>query len=651
MMKWMHRWRWIALLLAAACSAAPPPPAAAIRLLEPWIPYPAVAVVGEPAHVWQFVAPEPAPIRIRVETEGRLQVTLKAADGSLVAAGRDMSVLLPAAGIYSVEVLALAGESGAYTLLLTFTDRTPLPSNTPTLPPPPSLTPTVTPTITPSLTPSRTHTPSHTPTPSLTPTSTHTPSLTYTPSVTFTPSVTPTAVWANLGRLIGPLTPDETAEGMLISAFDRHVYTLFVEQGQFITLEVADADSGLDPTVTLYDPEGQAVAFDDSSGDRGAARLLNVRAAANGLYLVQIASASLSAGATGRYRIRAQVGAPAVVERSSALDSDAFIVRPLPDPIPLQTDSLPAGQPVLDRLENSGAVRRYFIETAGGITATIAASAQPGSTLIPRIELVNPGGDLMLSAVGTLTTPAIIPGMALLEAGTYSVFVSSAAGSGEIVVGWDIGPAYATAYLGEAAADTAIRGNLTLPGSRIVYGLRLNAGDAIDLAFSAVPGLIIALDGPGGARLAQTTGSLNNLTISVTGWYEASAFAPDGGATGEYQWFWRRVRAGSTPTPAPRSIPLLTASTVLFASAYQSYPFYALAGQTIRIRVSGHPPVDPVIAVLDRTGVPIAEGDDSAGSLNPDLRFTIPQDGTYTVRVHAYDDAGGAVTIRVELEP
>ncbi|MEJ5189598.1 MAG: hypothetical protein WHT84_10345, partial [Breznakiellaceae bacterium] len=44
-------------------------------------------------------------------------------------------------------------------------------------------------------------------------------------------------------------------------------------------------------------------------------------------------------------------------------------------------------------------------------------------------------------------------GIALLEAGTYSVFVSSAAGGGEIVVGWDIGPAYATAYLGEAAAE------------------------------------------------------------------------------------------------------------------------------------------------------------------------------------------------------
>ncbi|MCS7072502.1 MAG: PPC domain-containing protein, partial [Anaerolinea sp.] len=329
---------------------------------------------------------------------------------------------------------------------------------------------------------------------------------------------------------------------------------------------------------------------------------------------------------------------------------DGFMVRPLPDPIPPQTGYLQPGQPVFDRLASSGDVRRYFIETTGGVTVTIAAYTRMGSSAIPRIELVNPGGDLMLSAAGTMTLPAIIPGLALLEAGRYSLFVTSGGGGGEIAVGWDFGETYVREYLGEAAVEIAIRGELTLPGSGAVHGMWLNAGDVIDIAIDAGDGLLIALNRPGGARLATSSGRIDELSIPVTGWYEAMIFAPDGTTTGVYEWRWERVRAGSTPTPALLPVPLLTVDTVLSAQRYLFYPFYAPAGQTIRAHVSGAPPVDPVIAVLDDAGAVIAQGDDSASSLNPDIRFTTPRDGTYTVRVHAYNGEGGAATISVELE-
>lgn len=649
---------WLALMVIAACSPPTEPPIVAIRVLEPWMAYSDVAAAGEPAHAWQFVVAEPGPIRVRVQTDADLQVTLKAADGALLAAGRDMSVLLPAAGVYSVEVQVTSGAGGIYSIEVSYSDRTPVPSSTPTPTAIPSLTPTMPPTITSSYTPSRTPTPTLTFTPSqtytatLTPSATFTSSATYTPSTTFTPSLTPTAVWATLGSLIGTLVPGVETEGVLISAFDRHIYALEVDAGAFITVHAAAIGAEFDPAITLYDPRGMAIAFDDDSGGAGAARILNVRAAegAGGTYFVQVGGAALSAGATGGYRLRAEVGAPTAAAGQPDELAEQSAPRPMNQPIPAVSDGLTPGQPVIDQLVSAGAVRRFLIETGGGAIITVAARAGTGSGVIPRIEVVNPGGDLMLAASGTSAVPAIIPGLALLEAGTYSVYVTSAAGAGDVIVGYDFGEAYVATFLGDAPPDRVISGALALPGSRDVYTMPLSAGDVIDLEIGAAGGLTLALNGPDGTRLAQTDGRISGLTIGANGMYAVSIFAADGSRISAYQWAWRRVIAGSTPTPTPERIPLLTTDDVLSAQAYRYYPFFAQAGQTVRVRVSGVPPVDPVVAVLAADGSVIAEGDDSADGLNPDLRFVIPQDGTYTLRASAYNSAGGAVTIRVELE-
>jgi hypothetical protein len=58
---------------------------------------------------------------------------------------------------------------------------------------------------------------------------------------------------------------------------------------------------------------------------------------------------------------------------------------------------------------------------------------------------------------------------------------------------------------------------------------------------------------------------------------------------------------------------------------------------------------DPVAALLAPDGTVIAEGDDSAASLNPDFTLVMPATGTYTLRVNGYGVSGGAVAISVEL--
>jgi hypothetical protein len=124
-------------------------------------------------------------------------------------------------------------------------------------------------------------------------------------------------------------------------------------------------------------------------------------------------------------------------------------------------------------------------------------------------------------------------------------------------------------------------------------------------------------------------------------------------SVGNYTLVWRYINAAPTPTPMPGVVPMFTVQDVLPRDTYRFYPFQGQQGQQIQIRVRAVPNslLDPVAALLDPDGEEIVSVDDSDGTLNPRFTFTIPENGTYTVRVNGYLSEGAFELVVERLFP
>lgn len=512
-------------LLAAACVATPTPPPS-VHILNADQTFHEILTETDPVHQWQFVGKAGEGVRISTSADesAALVVDLRSPDGVLVAgttAGSAVGTALPMDGVYLLTISKpRRSPDAAYSLRLTFLDRAT-----------PTLTPTFTVTPAPSRTPTFTHTPTDTLTPSLTPTDTRTPTLTWTPS----------PVYAPLGALVGSLTSDQAVDGSFLSAFDRQVYQFAGATGQYASLLMtAPAGSPVDPRITLYDPAGAALATDDDSGGGQDALILSVHLPVGGIYFVQV-----TGGESGAYLIKLAITDEPVVDvvRQSAAPGGTATPVAIGSNVHLPPDTLITGQVAPGRLFD-----RYFINAEAGDVLTIRAQTTQGSLLRLALELYTPAGELMthIESVGGAT---LIPGVGVIETGTYALFVTDSGQSG---------------------------GGYTL------------------------------------------------------------SFHFDSRA--------------ETPTPLPRTI--LSATDPFPPRTYLYYPFQGTAGARIHLRVEAlDGDLDPVAALIDPSGTVIAEGDDSAGTMNPDFEASLPADGTYILRVNGYGETSGSARVSVEALP
>ena len=218
----------------------------------------------------------------------------------------------------------------------------------------------------------------------------------------------------------------------------------------------------------------------------------------------------------------------------------------------------------------------------------------------------------------------LIPGIGVLENGTYSVFISEAA---RYVVGYGRGATYADILRGTAAADSPLIGG-DMPGLRDLWWLALTAGDVVELS---APGAHLSVIAPDGSSAAEGDNPLQ-ITAAVTGEYHVY------GEGTNYLFRWRALTAAPT---APPPVLILSADDPLPPQTYLYYPFQGESGRHIHIRVEAlDASFDPVAALLDPDGNEIASGDDSEGSLNPDFEALLPVDGTYMLRVNGYGELG-----------
>jgi hypothetical protein len=459
------------------------------------------------------------------------------------------------------------------------------------------------------------------------------------------------------------LTNGLAVSGTLISSFERHIYVFDSAGGEYATLQMVCAsgmcsEGGIDPVVTLLDPQGDPVAMDDNTNGGGGALLRNILLPAAGKYYVQAVSGS----GTGDYVLSLSLSGntlPVVFVATTTATSTPVVgtATPLPG-----GDQLHDHVPVAGTIEQSGGFKRYFILAQPAEIVTVAASPAPGSAIQPRVQIINPGGEVLFDVPSRADNggDALVPALSLLEGGVYSVFVTADNDTtGGFIVSYGSGSSHREVMRGEALPDQPYASAVERRGIRDVWTLLLHRNDVIVASVRTQnPGFNPALElvAPDGTVLAQGDDERDNINPAietirapVTGLYQLRVTGVNAGSFGPYQLLWQRAIPAPTATPRTAAYPILTADDTVPAQTYLSYPFQGFAGQRVGIQVIAvSPELDPVAALLAPDGTIIAQGDDSEDSLNPQFETVLPVTGTYTLRVNGYNATSGVVEVLVE---
>lgn len=657
--------KWVCLvllaLLLAACSAGDEQPTLVAndlplvtRVLPAWIETQDALQAQERGRRWQFVAGDGDGVQITATdaTGQPMPIVLSDAQGRILSRGMGAAIaVLPVGGTFNADVLrpdTIVPELKLkYSVRLSLTNR-----ETPTATVTPTRTATATRTATDTLTATRT------PTATRTGTATRTPTNTFTPSNTPMPSNTPTAVYAPLGSFQGVLTAGMPANGRLIATFDRLVWAVPAQRGDFLTIEAAPGADEFDPALAIYDPQGRLMAMDDDAGGGQAARLFAVEIDAPGTYYVQAYSRS-STGGTVTVRLA----------RDASRPRPALVAPTGTPPLPLGTlaaqaglDTLADHVPVLSTIERRGDFQRFVFQGRTGGIYTIAARPADGSGIVPRVQLFNPAGELMSDVIASPESgnDALIPSLGVIEDGVYSVFVTGEYDTtGAFIVAMGLGGSYADVLRPELLANRPVAGELARRGLRDVYPLNLNAGDVVTIQVTPrTAGLVavLALVAPDGTVLAQSpdaaagTYALSSVSAPVTGTYRVrvTGYNRNNLGAGAYEVVWLRTRLAPTATPPLATYLLLAADDILRANQYTEYVFQGFAGQRVQVDVTAiAPDLDPVAELFGPDGNSVIFVDDGDFSRNPSFIVQLPSSGAFTLRVNGYNGSAGAVELTV----
>jgi hypothetical protein len=329
---------------------------------------------------------------------------------------------------------------------------------------------------------------------------------------------------------------------------------------------------------------------------------------------------------------------------------------------------LPGGEqlydhvPVAGRIEQPGDFKRFFIVAQPAEIVTIAAGPAPGSPILPHVEIVNPGGEVLFDVPSRLDNggDALVPALSLLEGGVYSIFVTADSNStGDFIVSYGRGSSHREVMRGEALPDLEYASAIERRGLREAWTILLHRDDVIVANVRTQnPGFNPALElvAPDGTTLARGDDEQDNINpvlqsirAPLTGLYRLRVTGVNAGTFGPYQLFWQRTIPAATATPRTASYPILTADDIVPAQTYLDYPFQGFAGQRVGIQVIAvSPDLDPVAALIAPDGTVIAQGDDSENSLNPIFEAVLPVTGTYILRVNGYNATSGTVEVLVE---
>jgi len=567
---------------------------------------------------WDFAGIMGDPVQVLIEAEEAAQfnVMIQDAAGSTLATGIDPQLTLPADGIYTVLVQGLNERSRRYEISLIYTDR-----------PDPNIA-----------------------------------VATPLPEVVGVP--TPTPDFGTLGRFISRIDYGETLDAIFTEQTPRHIYTFTGSAGDVITAQLERISGTVDPLLVLYDADSNPLAMDDNSGGGRTAMLRNIRLPQDGNYNLQVTGS----GQFGDYMLR-------LFEGEMQIDP----IRPdVPPPTPIPPFAIPtlaAGArdirladhvPLVESLERPSDFGRHSFAAEAGDTITLAVALMPNSELLPEVEVIDALGEIITTQTSSASrfNGVFIEPFMVEESGVNQIIVRSERNTtGDYMIGYGQGTSWRDSYQREVMATERIEGEIFQRGIRDVWVLRLIAGDVITAAvtpdtnspldpileLTTADGTLVSSDDNSGGDRSALIGS---ATIPTSGHYFLRVRDASAAQVGSYALVWRYINRAATATPPPAYIPIMSVDDGVDANDYNFYVFQGQAGQQVRVRVNGKPgsSFDPVAAVLAPDGTILVEGDDSEGTLNPLMFLTLPEDGTYSVRVNGYL-SGGEFDVYVDEIP
>jgi len=566
--------------------------------------------------LWHFEAQRGDTVRVRaMSSTMRLHLSLFSVDGLLMVEGDGgLEALITDDGVYRLSVKSVSG-AGAFQLGLS-SDRFPPP-------PPPTLTPI--------------------------------------PVVVGVPTPTPALVGE--GVFVGILSPSETLAGEFKVADAPHLYTFTPQIGQVVRLTLTQVNGAANPLMSLISPSGALIASDMFSDNGDGARLQNIPLAENGAYTVKIDSG----GNPGLYTLRLDLSdaliplTPTVIITPSAIPPTPVTT---PDfPVAERGVRLSVNAPVSDQIRQPTDLNTHSFYAYQGDNLSVGVAPLKDSSLVPKIELIDPDGNLVSTTRGggtPIDRDAVISGHIAPIEGPYTVYVTGDGGTvGAYLISFGYESARFDIMRGELLPDEPGVAAFERRATADVWHFYLNAGDVISASVLPLDNLVapvlelVRADGEllgidregGGARSPQ----INGVRASLSGFHYLRVRPSDPAQLGAYQVTWRYLDYAPTPTPPPGTLPLAAINAEVEPGGYTFIPFYGQAGQTVRIYANAviGSPLDPVAALIAPDGTTIAGSDDAPDSLDAYFEAILPADGTYQVRVNGYL-SGGAFSLYIE---
>lgn len=603
--------------LCAACNAQPQalPTLAALptqtqppRVLQAWKSESGSLASVSETNLWQIDGRAGDQITLKAvsPSDQVFTLTLFTPAGAVLAQGETLAATLPADSTYFVQVQA--NQAGAYEIGMGYSDATPVPAAT-------------------------------------------------IAQVVGVP--TPTPPLAAPGEFIAQIKSPETASNRISAESPLHLYTYMGVQGEVLNLRLQRISGPIDPLLTIYEPDGDMLAMDDNNGGGRSARLWNVPLPADGVYTLQVSAHETF----GEYTLTLSQGVemiPTDVVIQPTPVAEQVLVTP--------TLGVPVGErlidhaPALGKIDGPSGFARFLCSAQEGQTLTVGVLPAAGSGLRPALEVFNPDGEQIMAVRSTQTQlegGTGVVNVPVTLTGPYQLIVTGESDTfGDFVVSCGVGPSYMDQVKGEAVASQQVSDAILKLGVRDVWLVRLGAGDVISAAVSpnsglldpileivAPDGTVIARDDNGGGDRAAFVRVAN---IPTSGVYMLKVSDAKGLTKGPYSMIWRYINLAPTATPLPQTVTLMQMEDTVSAGEYRFFVFPGRAGERMRIQVEPLPDsrLDPVAVLLAPDGTDLMTGDDSESSMNPDFVYTLPADGTYTVRVNGYLSFG-AFALRV----
>lgn len=606
-------WRWFCIILLITLSAcnslsdSPPPTVAQpieVFTLQAWETASGSLNTAQDRNEWQFFGRAGQVARLRLVSQNAdVTMTLRLRN-QVLAEGATVELTLPEDEVYRVGVRLQTGTSGTYDIGLSYVGE----AN-------PNIAPTIAPIV---------------------------------------GVPTPTPAYANLGEFISQLTESTQIGSLLTAESPEHVYTFQGEEGDIITVEMNRVAGTLDPTLFLYAPDGQPVAMDDNSGGNGNARLLNIRLPVGGLYSIQ----AQGAGFYGDYTLHFSTDEVAMnldIQATPEPTTIAPFVIATVGPA-IRDQRLEDHVPVIANIAREGDFQRFSFLANAGDVLTVSVRPYRDSMLRPQFEIFGADGNLLTTSNATLSAAggaAFAAGIQIEESGSLILLITGEENTtGAFLVSVGKGTSTYDVFQGEVIANQQATGTIQGRGERHVWRIRLNPGDVITAAASptgsgfdpvmelaTAGGIVLYRDDNSGANNAAL---IEIAPITEPANYVLRVYDARGDAQGSYVLLWRYVNIAATPTPLPNKATILAVDDAVDDGQYQFYVFQGQAGQQVEIRVLAAPnsSLDPVAALIDPNGNVIAQVDDSNGLLNPTFTITLPDDGTYSIRVNGYLSSG-----------